>query len=524
MKKQVIKYTTIALLVLTLIIGITMGGYVLSVLYGLTGLKVRTDMTYQTVDGFGASSAWTYQNLGMIEDEAVKEEAIEKLYGDSGLALNIFRYNIGGGGKELNVYSDPQRGAESFFIADRFRGDYSVFADPDNYDFTRDKGVRELFEKALSKGNIDEVVFFVNSPHYLMTRNGLTHGSKTKENNLKEDCYEPFCDYMFVITNWLYDNVICKYDREIKVYISPVNEPQWDWGGRGASQEGCHYDPAVLAKFYDVFSTKLKAYNEAHATSFIMDIFESGNYKLTESGTKFQAYMEAMAEYDYFNEINTLSAHSYGADTNLRARNLAYSFLMRSYPSKKFSVSEYCVLEGGVDPSIDMGLYSAKVIMRDLNTLNAVKWNWWLSVSTYDYEDGLVYWNPQPQDDNAAISVTKRFYAMGHFSKFIEPGSVRVGTEYGDSLGWNGVECSAFIKTDGRLALVVINDSTRSHRIRLYGGYGTVTEIVTDADRNWAQSEYGFNDYIEVSPKSITTFIFTGDAPYENPNNGYFGK
>ena len=295
MKKQVIMHTTVAILVIALLTGITFGGYLLSVHFGLTGLKIRTDMTYQTVEGFGASSAWTYQNLGLIEDEDVKEDAIERLYGDSGLALNIFRYNIGGGGKELDVYKDKQRGAESFFVKDNFNGDYSVFADANNYDFTRDKGVRELFEKALSKGNITEVVFFANSPHYLMTKNGLTHASAKKENNLKEECYEAFSDYLLVITNWLCENIVYKRDREIKVYISPVNEPQWDWGGADASQEGCHYDPEELAKFYDVFSKKLNAYNEAHATSFEMDLFESGNYKLTESGTKFQTYMKEMS-------------------------------------------------------------------------------------------------------------------------------------------------------------------------------------------------------------------------------------
>ena len=520
MKKRVLLYTTVGLLAVMLIIGATLGGYALSVNYGLTGLKIRADLEYQTVEGFGASSAWTYQALGLIEDEEIKEEAIEKLYGDSGLALNIFRYNIGGGGKELNVYSDPQRGAESFFNADKFRGDYSVFADPANYDFTRDQGARELFEKALSKGNIDEVVFFVNSPHYLMTRNGLTHGSRTKENNLKEECYETFSDYLLVITNWLYENIICKYDRNIKVYISPVNEPQWDWGGRGTSQEGCHYDPEVLAKFYDVFYNKLKTYNEARGVSFMMDIFESGNYKLTDSGAKFQTYMKALSKYDYFEEIDVLSAHSYGADTNVRARNVAYSFLMRSYEGKKINVSEYCVLREGVDPSMDMGIYSAQVIMRDLTTLNAVKWNWWLSVSTYNYEDGLVYWHTE---DNT-IDVTKRYYAMGQFSKFIEPGSVRIGTEYGDSLGWNGVECAAFIKTDGRLALVVINDSSRSHKIRLYGGYGTVTEIITDPDRNWAVREYEFNDYIEVPANSVSTYIFTGEPPQEITSGSILGK
>ena len=51
------------------------------------------------------------------------------LYGESGLALSNFRYNIGAGGAESGGYKDTLRGAQSFFMADRFNGDYSVFAD-----------------------------------------------------------------------------------------------------------------------------------------------------------------------------------------------------------------------------------------------------------------------------------------------------------------------------------------------------------------------------------------------------------
>ena len=54
---------------------------------------VDTDKTYQTMEGFGASSAWTYQALGAIEDEEIKEQAMEMLYGDSGLKLDTFRYS-----------------------------------------------------------------------------------------------------------------------------------------------------------------------------------------------------------------------------------------------------------------------------------------------------------------------------------------------------------------------------------------------------------------------------------------------
>ena len=169
---------------------------------------------------------------------------------------------------------------------------------------------------------------------------------------------------------------------------------------------------------------------------------------------------------------------------------------------------------------MDMGMYSAKVIMRDLSTLNAVKWNYWLSVSVYDYEDGIVYWNRK--DDS--LSVTKRYYAMGQFSKFIEPGSERIGIEYGDSLGWNGIESVAFIKPDGRLALIIINDSPRNHKISLHGGYGNVTEIVTDEQRDWAVRDFEFDGYIDVPANCVATYIFTGENPFAGDNQGLLHK
>ena len=136
-------------------------------------ITLNASKKYQTFDGFGASSAWTYQLFGVSENTQLKDDTMEAVYGNSGLALNTFRYNVGAGGIEVCNYNDRERGAESFFVAENFDGDYSVFADESNYDFeTRDKGVRELFDKALSLGNIKEVVFFANSPHYLMTKNG----------------------------------------------------------------------------------------------------------------------------------------------------------------------------------------------------------------------------------------------------------------------------------------------------------------------------------------------------------------
>ncbi|MDE7337087.1 MAG: hypothetical protein K2N32_03120, partial [Clostridia bacterium] len=497
------KIALICAICIALTVGGALGIYALSVNFAPMTITLDTSRTYQTMNGFGASSAWIYQDLGNVEDSEFKNKAINMLYGSEGLGLNTFRYNIGAGGVESDKYEDPLRGAESFFIADRFDGDYSVFADSSNYDFSRDQAVRDMFERALAPGNIRQIVFFANSPHYLMTKNGKTHGENEYDNNLKEECYEAFCDYLFVIVGYLYENVVSKYDENIKIFISPVNEPQWKWGGDDASQEGCHYDPKVLAKFYDVFYSKLTAYNQEKSTDFVMDIFESGNYKMIKtSRTKFNEYMTEFEKYPYFDELEHISLHSYGADTSKYYRSTFADYMAKYYPQMKISMSEYCTLIDTLDPSIDMGLHCGKVIIRDLAMLNVTDWNYWLSISKGVYEDGLVYW--QKDNEKDVLNVYKRYYVMGQFSKYIGEGSVRIKASYSDFLQFNGVESVAFANADGSITLIVLNDSNSEREIKIKGAYANVKEIVTNADENWKISEYENAGKVKVSAKSVT--------------------
>ena len=236
------------------------------------------------LNGFGASSAWIYQDLGKAEHEEQADKALEMLYGDSGLELSIFRYNIGGGSADASLddvwpYNNPGfdmlRRAESFFVAEKY-SEPDDFLDESNYDFKRDAAVRGMFEKALAFGNIEKVVFFSNSPHYLMTHSGVCTGSEEYQNNLKEEFYEEYSQYLLIITNHLYETYLKDLPSVPEVWISPANEPQWKWGGEGSSQEGCHYDPEVLAAFYDVFYEQLQKFNAEKGISFKLDAFESG--------------------------------------------------------------------------------------------------------------------------------------------------------------------------------------------------------------------------------------------------------
>ena len=505
-KASIVWVTIVNLLIIAVIIGSAFGFYTLGVNFAKTVITLDENESYQTFQGFGASSAWVYQSFGLSENTQLKDDTIEALYGESGLGLSIFRYNVGAGGVEVDSYSDPLRGAESFFVADNFNGDYSVFADESNYDFTRDKGVRELFEKSLSLGNINEVVFFANSPHYLMTKNGKTHGDQKMQNNLKEDCYTAFSQYLLVIVNYLYENYICKYNPDIKIRISPVNEPQWDWGGKDATQEGCHFDPKPLAKFYDTFYKELVKFNENNSTQFIMDVFESGNYKLAEYKTKFKSYINEFRKYSWYSELDGISVHSYGTDTDKMSRTSLSNYVNDKLGGIKVSVSEYCVMEGGISQSIDMGIYSAKVILRDLKMIDAISWNYWLSLSheKYNYEDGLLYW-----DGADTVRSTRRYYTVGQFSKFITPGSVRIQADYNDIFNINGVECVAFKRQDGAIVLIVINSSKRDNQIKIKGGYQNIQEICTSQNKSWETSEYKYGGYVTARAKSVTTFVMT---------------
>ena len=72
-------------------------------------------------------------------------------------------------------------------------------------------------------------VLFSNTPPVQFTVNGKGSGDWWN-NNLREDCFDDFADFLATVTKHFSDN---GYNIS---YISPLNEPQYSWGGDG--QEG----------------------------------------------------------------------------------------------------------------------------------------------------------------------------------------------------------------------------------------------------------------------------------------------
>ena len=71
-----------------------------------------TNVTYQTMNGFGASACWWSQDVGTWENH---EEILSYLYdSEKGIGLNIYRYNLGAGSKGDAHILTENRGTECF--------------------------------------------------------------------------------------------------------------------------------------------------------------------------------------------------------------------------------------------------------------------------------------------------------------------------------------------------------------------------------------------------------------------------
>ena len=472
-----------------------------------SAVKITFDagVKYQTMEGFGMSGAWTFQDIG--KDDLAAEELAKMLYGDEGMRLDVLRYNVGAGTNELdNGYKDwGTRSAESFFVAEKFTSKQS-FSDPANYDFTRDKAAMNTFDKCLEMGSVKTVVLFANSPHYLLTANGMGNGTDIYENNLPEGNYGAFADYMLIIADFFYEK-LSALENPPQIYISPVNEPQWKWGGAEATQEGCHFDPVPLAKFYNVFYNKLTAYNKERGADIKPDFFESGDYRVSAVGrTKFRKYVNEFKKYPFFSELEHVSVHSYNTNASKSKRRKFKNYADSNLKGLSIHMSEYCIMRGGLDFSIDTGIQTAEVMMKDLTLLSATQWCWWLGAATCGqqdgswYEDGLVYYTKESGKFN--FFTTKRYYTLSQFTRFISAGDIRIKAKTNGKNGLDGMEICAFERADGSVITVLINHRGRGRKLILPSGYTLTGATVTDSKRDMQSvAAEGF----EIPAKSVVT-------------------
>ncbi|SHE43754.1 glycoside hydrolase [Pedobacter caeni] len=475
-------------------------------------IKIRIDAAHplQTIEGFGASDAWTCQYAGLWPEEKKKKMA-DLLFSNDfdakgnpvGIGLNLWRFSIGAGSAE--------QGAESG-IRDKSRRQASFLKLNGSYDEQAMPGQMWFMNAAKARG-VKKFLGFVNSPHVNFSLNGKAFSSdgKTNLDFSKKNAFAQ--DLLKTI------QIIKKQTGITLDYLSPVNEPQWKWDE--GKQEGCPYTNAEIAELVRTLSPVLK--NGGLNTK--IQIADAGqldyltDHKDTPKSQQISYFFDAKSP-GYLAELpnldRSISGHSYFTtspeDRSIQIRTKVANEVEKA-GNLRFWMSEYCVLGDGLlkgegrDTGMTTALFIAKLMHHDFSYANATSWQWWLAVSAGDYKDGLVYLDRDKNHDknDGTVVESKMLWAMGNYSRFIPEGSRRLPVKienidqvYASSYSHAGKIITVIVNTRKEaLSLEIDGISKKQRKIKTY---------TTSSGQSLRSATVNSNS-IKILPKSITTLL-----------------
>jgi len=471
---------------------------------------------HQTIEHFGASDAWSCQFVGLWPEQ--KKRAIAELLfsqeedasgNPKGIGLSLWRFNIGAGSAEQGNQSgigDEWRRAESFLNADG------------TYNWDKQAG-QVWFAQAAQEFGVEHLLVFPNSPPVYMTNTGKAF-AKDGGSNLSPEKYNEFGNYLAEVVQGL-NQMGLQVD-----YVSPVNEPQWDWSDGG--QEGTPFWNNEIAGIVKALNSAL----DEKGLGTKIDIAEAGkiNYLYEEAdkrgrGEQVSDFFHPDSE-NYIGDLShvggAISGHSYFTTspyTTAIQQRKNVKEAVGTVEGLHYWMSEYCILGdnageingSGRDLGIDPALYMARVIHNDLTVAEASAWHWWLGVSPYDYKDGLVYIDYQKEDGDYYES--KMLWALGNYSRFIRPGYQRIGVRIdGESKQSSDLLVSAYLDSkEDKLVYVIVNSGIKSIDIRLTRNGKDLEDksiYITSKDKDLAPlSLDGMEDDITLPARSIATIV-----------------
>lgn len=440
----------------------------------------------QTLRGWGTSACWWSQ---YCQGNPAREIA-RLLYSKEGLGLNIYRYNIGGGTDIDNCrVSNPWRRTDSMLRFDKEKEEYS-------WDFSRDKNAVDMMKRCLDYGTVDTLILFCNSPHYSQCSSGQASGSLLYHHcNIPLSKYEAFVNYVLDVAQHFIDEGL-----PVK-YISPINEPQWKWGGTHVWQEGCHYEPEEVRQIFSLFARTI--------TRRGMDVRlygpESGEYL----GNTMEYLQPLFDDRTVMSLLDVVAVHSYHCDTRPEVR---YEFADRILPKcpVRVDMSEWCELPNKSHTKDFKGaLITARIIGQDLAYAGCESWTSWVAVNQFsikddgnDYCDALISAN----DDFSDWYIAKRYYALAHYTKFIPVGSRVLDLGLRPTEENNSFNVFGFVTPDNSRVLVVVNEGAPT-AIDIEGEYDTMTVIRSCQDDELAESTGLFVSKINIDQNSIYTIV-----------------
>ncbi len=451
--------------------------------------------------GWGTSLCWWANRLGY--SPILTGKAAKLFFSKEGLNLNIMRYNIGGG-------DDPSHNHIT-----RTDSNIPGWLKHDNrskkfiYDYNADANQLNVLMASYAANENPLVEIFSNSPPYFMTVSGCSSGGiNPNEDNLNAECFEVFAEYLAHVTDYIQNKL------NIKVCsLSPMNEPNTDyWHYLSQKQEGCHFDSGesqnkILLATYDA-----------------MRKYDLGNVILTASDET--STDKALEAYNLYTDevkhiLKRINTHSYGTQKAEELGNL----MKKEGKNLWMSETDWGDSSGENAGEMGAGLWLAKKIIKDVNTLSPSAWVLWLVIDFHksntgyrgnkdfgipDTEKG--FWGLAFADhDTEEILLTQKYYCMGQFSRYILPN---------DTI-YHICEDALCAANEKDVKLVVVNDKSAQIplKIDLQGINRHITKVTPIRTSGtllkgecWKEleAESVQNNIFTtlLKPNSVTTFIF----------------
>jgi len=505
---------------------------------------INLNNTVQTIRNIGASGCWYSEEIGKTWPLNKKQRLAELLFSRSfgkdgqpkGIGLSAFRFNIGAGTAEQGDSSgikDPSHRVECFLSPNG------------SYNWNKQQGYTWLLQQAKNYG-VENLIAFVNSPPVQFTKNGLGYKlAKDYVSNLQESKYNAYADFLAEVIKH-FNSKGLHFN-----YISPVNEPQWDWSGvpGQAKQEGSPWTNDEIFKTVQSLSNSLSRQNLTTKilmpeAAMLSHLYEAGG----KSGKQVAAFFNPASPLYIGGLTNTtpyVEGHGYFTEVGdarmISVRSRLRDTLKNYGKGLEFWQSEYCMLGDGFKDggktnrrsAMDCALFLAKVIHTDLTTGNATAWHYWNAFEPGPADSNTLYYlvalnRNRTQDTSSMFTITKNAWVLGHYSLFIRPGMQRVETARNDGkddvAAAGDIMISAFKdSTEKTLVVNIINYTTanknaqlaltgftKNNNMHLVGHYITSAKAGDDV-RPYAVSHAATtssNTGVMLPARSISSFIF----------------
>lgn len=383
-----------------------------------TVVTVDPSIKYQKFEGWGASLCW-WAVLAGKWSETNRNKLIGAIVDpDTGLGYSVFRYNIGGGDQPGHNHLTKGDGGAAI---PGFKP-----TETGAYDWNADTNQRAILLGLASRSKNCIFEAFSNSPPWWMTKSGCVSGSANGADNLKDDYFDNFADYLSEVVKHYKENRNITFRT-----VEPFNEPSAGWWKSMGTQEGCGFTNNQ-SKMIVELGKALAAKGLSPETS-VSAADESSIEQALKSLNTYDA-----SALGYLTQINTHSYSGYSSRAQLAQKT--------SSLGKRLWQSESGPLHKENDSNI--ALWMADVIIKDLRDMKAQAWIDWQIC------DPVSTWQTITANHSTQrFSYPVRYYMQAAFSRFIRPGSQIISSNNENTI-------AAQVPERGILVIVTRNGTT----------------------------------------------------------------